>query len=160
MALKKKCVVYVLWNTFENLFCDKKENKALQLETQIRNITMDDSSVTNYRTRIKHIADLLQNIDAPVLERNLIVYTLSGLSPKLQYVTTTIKYQKPKPSFMEVWSMLLWKKKKKRCFVNNKTKVPFLILVILLPYKFFLPRQIINIPITEEVSLMWQGWSE
>ena len=92
MILKKKAIAHSIWVDLEKLFRDNKENKALQLESELRNITMGDSLVTDYCTRIKTIADLLENLDAPVPERNLVSYTLSGLTKKFQYIATTIRH--------------------------------------------------------------------
>lgn len=107
MILKKKAIAHSIWVDLEKLFRDNKENKALQLESELRNITMGDSLVTDYCTRIKTIADLLENLDAPVPKRNLVSYTLSGLTKKFQYIATTIRHQRSVPSFMDTRSMLL-----------------------------------------------------
>lgn len=83
MILKKKSTAYGVWQTLEDCFHDNKDNTAMQLKSELRNIAMGDSSVTNYNTRIKTISNMLENLGSPVFERNLLSNTLSRLSQKL-----------------------------------------------------------------------------
>lgn len=57
--------------------------------------------------RIKSLADLLDNLNNPVPEKNLVAYTLNDLSPKFHHIATTIRHRNPLPTFMETRSMLL-----------------------------------------------------
>lgn len=107
MILKKKSMTYVIWCDLEDLFCTNKENKAMQLENQLRNIVMGDLSVNDYYTKIKAIADMLDNLVAPIPKRNLVSYTLNGLTQKFKPITTTIQYSKPFSTSMEAWSTLV-----------------------------------------------------
>lgn len=67
MILKKKSIAYGIWQNLEELFRTSKENKAMQLENQLRNIVMGDLFVNDYCTKIKSIVDMLYNLGDPVL---------------------------------------------------------------------------------------------
>ncbi|KAL4570763.1 hypothetical protein LXL04_026425 [Taraxacum kok-saghyz] len=106
MILKKKSTAYDVWYRLEDLFRENEDSRVMQLENELRNITMGDSSVTDYCTRIKTIADMLDNLEAPVPEHNLLAYKLAGLTKKFHYIATTIKYQKHLPSLWEARAIL------------------------------------------------------
>lgn len=57
---------YDAWRELFSTHC----SKAFQRDSELRTITMGDSSVT----RIKTLADLLENLDAKVPEMNLVMY--------------------------------------------------------------------------------------
>ncbi|XP_023736522.1 uncharacterized protein LOC111884427 [Lactuca sativa] len=109
MILKKKNTASGVWNDLEKLFRDNKDSKSIQLDNEIRNITIGDSSITDYCTHIKSLADLLENLDILVPKKNLVAYTINGLSPKFHYITTTIRHRSPLTTFMKTCSMLLVK---------------------------------------------------
>ncbi|XP_010431181.1 PREDICTED: uncharacterized protein LOC104715477 [Camelina sativa] len=50
--------------------------------------------------------DLLSNLEAPVNDRNLVMYMLNGLNEKFDNIINVIKHQKPFPSFDDTKSML------------------------------------------------------
>ncbi|CAH1427506.1 unnamed protein product [Lactuca virosa] len=104
--LKPNATAAVVWKTIEDLFHENKETKSMELDDELRTITIGDSSVMEYCTRIKSISDLLANIGSPVPERNLVIYAINGLSLKFAHVVTTIRHQKPFPTFLEMRSML------------------------------------------------------
>ncbi|CAH1429497.1 unnamed protein product, partial [Lactuca virosa] len=107
MILKKTCTTAEIWEDLEALFRSNKDAKALQLDLELRNITLGDSSIESYLTRIKSIADLLANIDAPVPEKNLVMYAVNGISRKFDHVAGIIRHSRPLPSFLDTRSMLL-----------------------------------------------------
>ncbi|KAJ9553554.1 hypothetical protein OSB04_017599 [Centaurea solstitialis] len=80
--------------------------KALELDNELRNIVIGDSTIMEYCSRIKGISDLLTNIGSPVSERNLVTYAINGLSPKYDVIATTIRHRSPFPSFLEMRSIL------------------------------------------------------
>lgn len=63
MILKWGTYARQAWLTIERLFCNNKDSRAIQLDAELRNISMGDLSVTTYCTKIKSIADLLENLD-------------------------------------------------------------------------------------------------
>lgn len=68
-----------------------KDAKAIQLDNELRNITIGDSTLTEHCTRIMTMANLLDNIDAAVPEKNLVMYTINDLSPKFEYIASLIR---------------------------------------------------------------------
>lgn len=58
----------------------------MQLDTELCNITMGSSFVIEYCTKIQTLADLLENLDVEVPEKNIVIYTINGLSSKFDYV--------------------------------------------------------------------------
>ncbi|KAL7601468.1 hypothetical protein Lser_V15G25908 [Lactuca serriola] len=107
LIFEKQTTAYDVWLKLEKKFRTNKANKVIQLDNELRNITIGTSSVTEYCNRIKNLADLLNNMDAKVPEPNLVAYTLNGLSPKFRVFATTIRHRDPLPSFWDVKSMLI-----------------------------------------------------
>ncbi|XP_023743008.1 uncharacterized protein LOC111891159 [Lactuca sativa] len=68
---------------------------------------MGDSSMVDYCNHVKSLADLMENMDAKVSEINLFSYMLNGLSAKYRHMATTIRHQRPVPSFWDTRSMLV-----------------------------------------------------
>ncbi|CAH1443142.1 unnamed protein product [Lactuca virosa] len=81
--LKPDAPAAEVWKSIEALFLENKESKAMELDDEIRSITIGDSTIVQYCTRIKSIADILANIEALVPERNLVIYVINGLSLKV-----------------------------------------------------------------------------
>ncbi|KAL4578860.1 hypothetical protein LXL04_014991 [Taraxacum kok-saghyz] len=104
--LKKDSTAADVWKAIEALFSENKESKAMELDDELRSISLANSSIMDYCTRIKNIADLLANIGSPVPERNLVIYAINGLSQKFAHVITTIRHQRPFPTFSEMHAML------------------------------------------------------
>ncbi|KAI3504296.1 hypothetical protein L1887_32863 [Cichorium endivia] len=109
MVLKKDASALQVWTNLESLFRDNKDAKSMQLDSELRNITMGDLSVTAYCTKIKSLADLLANLDpdSAVPDKHLVNYTINGLSAKFDSVANIIRYRSPLPTFTETRSMLL-----------------------------------------------------
>jgi len=107
MILKKGLTAHDVWQNLENLFRDNKDARAMQLEHDLRTITIGDLSVTDYCQKIKTISDLLANIDSAVPEKTLVSYMVNGLSDKYDQVAGIIRHKDPLPSFLQVRSMLL-----------------------------------------------------
>ncbi|XP_023756617.1 uncharacterized protein LOC111905174 [Lactuca sativa] len=107
MILKKKVTTWQMWQSLEALFRDNKYSRAIQLDNEL-NISMGTAlSLMNYCTRIKTIADLLDNIDAAVPEKNLVTYTINGLSSYFDHVTLLIRHTSLLPTLLETRSKLM-----------------------------------------------------
>lgn len=104
--IKKNTTAHDVWTNLEKLFRDNKDTRAMELDTELRNITLGDSSINDYFNRITKLADMLENIDAKVPDRNLVIYAINGLSSKYDSVATVIRHQKPFPTLSEARSML------------------------------------------------------
>jgi len=109
MVLKKDAMARQVWLNLEKLFRDNKDARSMQLESELRSITMGDLSVLAYCSKIKKIADLLENLDSDskVSDKHLVIHTINGLSPRFDYVASIIRHRSPLPSFFETQSMLL-----------------------------------------------------
>ncbi|XP_023729287.1 uncharacterized protein LOC111876960 [Lactuca sativa] len=109
MILKRATYARQVWLTIERLFRDNKDSRAIQLDTELRNLSMGDLSVTAYFTKIKSIADLLENLDpqAKVPDKNLVIYAINGLSSRFDNVVGIIRHPIPFPSFEDTRSILL-----------------------------------------------------
>ena len=104
--LKPKSSARDLWLALENLFRDNKENRALQLENELRTLTIGDLSVKEYCRKLKTLADLLANVDSPVSDRVLVMHCLNGLNEKFDGIHNVIRHRSPFPSFSTCRSML------------------------------------------------------
>lgn len=105
-VLKTKCTSRELWLSIENLFRDNKEVRAIELDHELRTMTMGDLDLTEYCRKLKKTSDLLANIESPVLERTLVTYLLNGLTEKYDNIINVIKHQNPFPIFSKAQSML------------------------------------------------------
>ncbi|XP_023739033.1 uncharacterized protein LOC111887043 [Lactuca sativa] len=106
MIFKKKVITYEVWRNIEKVFQDNKVNKIIQIDNELRNITMGNFTITEYCNRIKNLADFLDNMDAKVLGANLVAYTLNGLPPKFRYIATSISLRHPLSTFWDTQSIL------------------------------------------------------
>lgn len=82
MIFQKSASAFDIWNNLEKVFRDNKRSKIIQLDRELRNITLGTSSITNYCNKIKTLADQLDHMGAKVDEANLVAYTINGLSQK------------------------------------------------------------------------------
>ncbi|XP_024011285.1 uncharacterized protein LOC112086548 [Eutrema salsugineum] len=63
-VLKTKCTAKELWESLENLFRDNKEACSLELDHELRTLTMGDLYLAEYCRKLKKTSDLLANVDA------------------------------------------------------------------------------------------------
>ncbi|EOA22976.1 hypothetical protein CARUB_v10003717mg, partial [Capsella rubella] len=95
-----------IWIRIENQFRNNKEARAIQLDNELRTQEIGDRTIQEYCQKIKSLADLLTNVDAPVNERTLVMYLLNGLNEKFDYIINVIKHKDPFPTFEVAKSML------------------------------------------------------
>lgn len=67
----------------------------------MHNITINDYSLIKYCTQIKTMVDLLDNIDSTIPDKNLITYTINGLSSKFDYIVSLICLRLSLPLFLD-----------------------------------------------------------
>lgn len=105
-----------IWVRIENQFRNNKEARALQLDHDLRTTEIGDRSVHDYCQTLKTTSDLLANLDAPVSDKNLVMYLLNGLNEKFDNIINVIKHKDPFPSFDNAKTMLLNEETRlKRC---------------------------------------------
>ncbi|XP_023753530.1 uncharacterized protein LOC111901905 [Lactuca sativa] len=85
---------------------DNKQTRAIELDQELRTLTLGDLSISNYCERMKVISDLLTNIGSPVSEQTLVTYLINGLSPKFDNIATVLRHQDLLPSFLKCSSIL------------------------------------------------------
>lgn len=107
LIFKKQTLTDEVWETIVKVFRDNKNNKVIQVDNELQNITIGDSFMVDYCNHVQDLAYLLENMDAKVPKLNLVSYMLNGLSTKYHHITITIKHQRHVPSFWDTRSMLV-----------------------------------------------------
>ncbi|PWA57514.1 myb-like protein P [Artemisia annua] len=96
-----------LWDHLQGLFHDNKDARAINLDNELRSIKIGNMSINDYCTKIKSMADRLQNLGSPVNEKNLVIYAVNGLDSRFTTIVKIIRHQQPLPSFETARNMLL-----------------------------------------------------
>ncbi|KAI3780426.1 hypothetical protein L2E82_10407 [Cichorium intybus] len=107
MIFKKQATAFEVWENLEKVFRDNKASKVIQLDRELRTISLRNSSITDYCNKIKSLADRLEHMDATVPETNLVAYMINGLPQKFCYIAINIRHRDPPPSFWDARSILL-----------------------------------------------------
>ncbi|CAH1425424.1 unnamed protein product [Lactuca virosa] len=106
MILKPNATAHTVWSTLETLFRDNQQTRAIELDQELRTLTLGDLTISQYCERMKVISDLLANIGSPVPEHTLVTYLINGLSPKYDNIATVLRHQNPPPSLLKCRSIL------------------------------------------------------
>ena len=106
-----------IWLRIGNQFRNNKEARAIQLDNDLRTKEIGDMSIHDYSLSLKAIADLLENVEAPVSDKTLVMYMLNGLNERFDHIINVIKHQKPLTKLETCWR---WRKLASR----NCTRVP------------------------------------
>lgn len=69
-----------IWLNIEAIFRQNNDATAIQLENELRTITMGELSIHDYFNKIKKITDLLEGIGEKVKEKHVVIHALNGLS--------------------------------------------------------------------------------
>ncbi|KAL7598437.1 hypothetical protein Lser_V15G25713 [Lactuca serriola] len=103
MVLKEYSYARNVYLHMEKLFRDNNKARLMQLDTELRNISIDDISMAVYCYKIQHISNLLENLDASskVQDKHLVIYVINGLSTKYEHLATLILHRSPFPNFSE-----------------------------------------------------------
>ncbi|XP_062227413.1 uncharacterized protein LOC133925532 [Phragmites australis] len=96
-----------VWTALEGRFIDNKETLSLHLDAEFRAFVQGDINISDYYHRLKSMADALDDLSEPVLDRILVLAILHGLNEKFAYMAALLKRQHPFPTFLEVRSDLL-----------------------------------------------------
>ncbi|PWA57429.1 hypothetical protein CTI12_AA408350 [Artemisia annua] len=64
-------------------------------------------SINDYCTKIKSLADRLNNLGSPVSENNLVIYAVNGLDSQFATIVKIIRHREPLPTFETARNMLL-----------------------------------------------------
>ncbi|XP_023756044.1 uncharacterized protein LOC111904528 [Lactuca sativa] len=107
MIFKKQAIAFEIWENLEKVFHDNKASKIIQVDQELRNISLGNASITYYSNKIKSLDDRLEHMDAKVSEANLVAYVINGLSPKFRYIAINIRHWDLPSSFWDVRSILI-----------------------------------------------------
>lgn len=94
MILTKNCSYHTVWLSLENLFQVNKDARTIELENELRNMTLGDLTISQYCQRTKTISDLLANIENIYQRRHLLLiysmtYLLNLITLPLSFTTET-----------------------------------------------------------------------
>ncbi|OMO88026.1 hypothetical protein CCACVL1_08580 [Corchorus capsularis] len=95
-----------VWSNLHSLFSMKSTAHVMQLRSQLQNLQKKSYSISEYLKKIKSIAYTLVAIRQPVSDTDMVLYTLSSLSPKYESFTTTVSVGSDVPSFSELNSLM------------------------------------------------------
>ncbi|KAL2897410.1 Retrovirus-related Pol polyprotein from transposon TNT 1-94 [Bienertia sinuspersici] len=97
------------WERWERLFRGNQSARALQYDTQLSNIKLEQfTGVKEYCTRIKTLANNLHNVGSSITDDHMVLRLLRGLGddPNYKLLRTLIQQMKPLPDFETVRTML------------------------------------------------------
>ncbi|XP_022041143.1 uncharacterized protein LOC110943716 [Helianthus annuus] len=115
IILKPKQTAHQTWTAIATHFNDNKSARQVQLQQQFSNIRLENfSSMAAYCQQVKHLADQLDNIGAPVDNQRLVTQLLSGLTEQYESIFAVLQHQEPLPEFSERRSRLTMEENKKK----------------------------------------------
>nr|GEX07800.1 hybrid signal transduction histidine kinase M [Tanacetum cinerariifolium] len=98
-----------LWDHLKDLFHDNKDNRAINLDNELRSIKIGTMTVNEYCTKIRSMADHLKNLGCDVSDKNLVMYTVNVLDSRFATLVDIIRHRETLPSFETTRTMLLLK---------------------------------------------------
>nr|GEX99288.1 ribonuclease H-like domain-containing protein [Tanacetum cinerariifolium] len=98
-----------LWDHLKDLFHDNKDNRAINLNSELRSIKIGTMTVNEYCTKIRSMADRLKNLVCDVSDKNLVMYIVNGLDTRFATLVDIIRHRETLPSFETTRTMLLLK---------------------------------------------------
>ncbi|XP_021991898.1 uncharacterized protein LOC110888692 [Helianthus annuus] len=98
---------YEAWTAIANHFNDNKSARQIHLQQQFSNIHLDAfPNMAAYCQQVKHLADQLSNVGAPVNNQRLVTQLLAGLTEAYDSISTVLQNREPLPDFSECRSRL------------------------------------------------------
>lgn len=102
------------WERLENIFHDNKNQRALYLENQFKDVQIDDfPNASAFCQELKMLADQLSNVGAPVSNQRLVLQLIAGLNENYDGVATILQQSNPLPPFYEARSRLILEETRK-----------------------------------------------
>jgi hypothetical protein len=98
---------YEVWNKLDSLYCAQSRASAMQIRMQLATIKKQDLSATDYYNRVKHLADTLAVIGAPLHDDEIVAYLLTGLPEEYDPLVTSVTARADPMSLGEVYTNLL-----------------------------------------------------
>ncbi|GJY36310.1 ribonuclease H-like domain-containing protein [Tanacetum coccineum] len=98
-----------LWDHLKDLFHDNKDNRAINLDNEIRSLKIGKLSVNEYCNKLRSMAGRIKNLGGDVSDKNLVIYMINGLDARFATLVEIIRNRDELPSFETARSMLLLK---------------------------------------------------
>ncbi|GAV88912.1 LOW QUALITY PROTEIN: UBN2_3 domain-containing protein, partial [Cephalotus follicularis] len=96
-----------VWSTLEHFFTSQLRSRIMQLSYQLQTVKKGSSlTITDYFNHLKGIADSLAPASQPVVDSDLVLYVLGGLSQGYVFVTAVMTRYDPL-SYEDLYSLLL-----------------------------------------------------
>jgi hypothetical protein len=103
-----------LWDSINGLFSDHKINRQLMLSAELGDISMGDLSMTDYLQKLKTLGDSLADLDAPIVDAQMVIHCLNGLPKKYDGAADLISLMVPPLTFGRCCSMLKLQEMKRK----------------------------------------------
>ncbi|XP_020684691.1 uncharacterized protein LOC110101231 [Dendrobium catenatum] len=96
-----------IWTTLHTRFQSSNRSKVIQLKHELHNVSMQNSSMTQYLTDIKKIVDQISSAESSVDPEDVIIYILNGLPPEYLPFTTSIRTMQGPLSLDTLYALLM-----------------------------------------------------
>ncbi|KAM0837426.1 hypothetical protein ACQ4PT_061674 [Festuca glaucescens] len=106
ILLDPDCTAYTAWQCLHTFFYDNREGQAMQLNQDLRDTPRGDLSIGEYCGRLKHIANQLEEVGAPITDRALTMQLIDGLGEKFKMQAEILANTVPYPTFAQAQSWL------------------------------------------------------
>ncbi|GJQ93589.1 WRKY family transcription factor [Tanacetum coccineum] len=107
MIVDVDSTAYGVWKRLNDLFHDNKDARITQLDNEICNMSIGNSSITDFFQQIKSKADSLANLESLVKDSSLVTYAINGIRSKYPEAARVIRHREKAPTFDKLRSMML-----------------------------------------------------
>ncbi|GJY93474.1 WRKY family transcription factor [Tanacetum coccineum] len=107
MIVDVDSIAHGVWKRLKDLFHDNKDARITQLDNEIRNMAIGNSSITNFFQQIKSKADRLANLDFLVKDSSLVTYVINGIRSKYPEAARVIRLREKAHTLDELRSLML-----------------------------------------------------
>jgi hypothetical protein len=90
------------WLALQNQFISNRETRALHIDATFRNFIQGDLNMNDYCRKMKGFTDSLNDLDAHVSDRVLVLNILRGLNKQYEHLCAIFTHTMPLPSFQKV----------------------------------------------------------
>ncbi|CAN6168665.1 unnamed protein product [Urochloa humidicola] len=102
----KRDTAYSLWRAIRSLFLDNSEMRSVYISAEFRTMIQGDLNMMTYCTKMKGLADTLNDLGTRITDRDLVLNLLRGLNEKYHGSIPVLTVH-GLPSFLEARSHLL-----------------------------------------------------
>lgn len=96
-----------IWDCLERYFSQKSVVSVVNLKMQLLDLHKGTQSIDEYLCHAKSIAEALTSINKHVLDEDLVIATVHGLSPDYIMLYTALTQNPPLPNFTELRTRIL-----------------------------------------------------